>query len=219
MTYKNTYIKDVENYFLSHVGKGIMLSPKEYDLIMRWKSRGVPKEILFKGISKAIDNCNKKIGKNEFPKSLIYCAYFIEEEIKNYWSMNENKSNKLDSKPNDFIEKILDKLAKLITSEKRENIRKHYIEARNKLSYLIDSKEEDIFKTLENIEDEFYESIFQSLLESEKERIITEAKDRISKRSRFMTEKARGESILAFRNEILARDYELKNILSYEWYI
>lgn len=215
MTYKKTYLKDVENYFLFHIGKGIMLSPKEYELIMKWKNRGVPKEVVFKGISKAIDSFKKKIGRNEFPKSLIYCAHFIEEEIKNYWSMNKKKSDKLESKPNDYIEKIVDRLAKIVLSEKRENIRKHYIEARKRISYLINSDEEDIFKTLENVENEFYESIFQNLPQAEKERINSKAENMIGKRSRFMTEKARRESILAFRNEILARDYELNSIISY----
>ena len=215
MTYKNTYVKDVENYFLYHVGKGIMLSPKEYELIMKWKSRGVPKEVVFKGISRGIDNYKKKIERSGFPRSLIYCASFIEEEIINYSYRSQIESAMIELKPNDFIEKILDRLVKIIMSEKREDIRNHYIEARKEIALMRDSEEEDIFKALENIENQFYESIFQNLQQTEKERINSEAENMISKRSRSMTEKARRESVLAFRNEILARDYELKSIISY----
>jgi len=215
MVLQNTYLKDVEDYFLSHAGKGIMLSPKEYELIVKWKGRGIPKEVVFKGISNAIDNYKNKAGRNESPKSLIHCAHFIEEEIKRYSSVNINKSKKLESKPNDFIEKILDRLAKIIRSEERENIRKHYMEARKGISLMSDLEDEDIFKALENIENQFYESIFQNLQQTEKERINSEAENMISKRSRSMTEKAHRESVLAFRNEILARDYELKSIISY----
>ncbi len=215
MTYKNTYVKDVENYFLYHVGKGIMLSPKEYELIMKWKSRGVPKEVVFKGISRAIDNYKKKIERSGFPRSLIYCASFIEEEIKNYSYRSQIESAMIELKPNDFIKRVVNRLANLIASEKREMIRMHYIEARKKVSDLISLNDEGIFKMLEEIEEEFYESFFQSLPQSEQERIISKAKEMISKRSSFMTERAHRESVLAFRNEILARDYELKSIISY----
>src|SRR3990172_5023704 len=210
MTYKNTYAKDVESYFLFHVGKGIMLSPKEYELIMKWKSRGV-----FKGISRAIDNYRKKIERSGFPRSLIYCASFIEEEIKNYSYRSQTESAMIELKPNDFIQRVVNRLANLIASEKREMIRRHYIEARKKVSDLINLNDEGIFKMLEEIEEEFYESFFQSLSESEQERIISKANEMISKRSRFMTERAHRESVLAFRNEILARDYELKSIILY----
>ena len=192
-----------------------MLSPKEYELIMKWKSRGVPKEVVFKGISRAIDNYRKKIERSGFPRSLIYCASFIEEEIKNYSYRSQTESAMIELKPNDFIQRVVNRLANLIASEKREMIRRHYIEARKKVSDLINLNDEGIFKMLEEIEEEFYESFFQSLTESEQERIISKAEEMISKRSRFMTERARRESVLAFRNEILERDYELKSIISY----
>jgi hypothetical protein len=220
MSYKNSYIKDIENYFLNHITKGIMLSPKEYALIIKWKGRGVPKEVIYKGISRALKNYNKKISKSEFPRNLVFYASFIEEEIRNYTTGKENKPNKiLSGTTDDFIQKILDRLAKIINSEQRRFIREHYTEVRKKVSILISSKDEDMFKMLENIESEFYESIFRSLPKAEKERIITEATYMIGKRIRFMTEQARSESVLSFRNEILTRDYELKNILSYEWYV
>ena len=46
------YIKEVENYFLSHAGKGIMLSSADYNLIKEWKGRKVPKEVVLKGINR-----------------------------------------------------------------------------------------------------------------------------------------------------------------------
>src|SRR5574341_1203534 len=154
MTYKNTYVKDVENYFLYHVGKGIMLSPKEYELIIKWKSRGVPKEVVFKGIIRAIDNYKKKIEKSGFPRSLIYCASFIEDEIKNYSYRSQIESAVIELKPNDLIKRVVNGLANLIASEKREMIRRHYIEVRKKVSELISLNDEGIFKMLEEIEEE-----------------------------------------------------------------
>ncbi len=191
-----------------------MLSSKDYDLIMKWEARGVPKEVVYKGISKAIEKLRKKTARSEFPRSLVYYASFIEDEIRNYKNIQENKSDKIESKPTVFIQRILDRLAKIITSEKRDNVRKHYMETRKRVSDLLNSNDEDVFTILENIEKEFYESLFQSLALSEQERIISNAEGMINSRSRFMTERAHRESILSFRNEIMKKDYELIKIVS-----
>lgn len=192
-----------------------MLSPRDYDLIVRWKRRGVPKEIIYRGINKALENLKKKKGSSQFPRNFSECAPSIEEEIRNYWSVKEGKSG-VELGRNDLIEKIAERLASIIKSEKREEIRKHYIEARKRVLGLMNSGK-DIFKSLENIEEEFYEVFFQTLPQEEKERIEQMAEGMIDKkREHLMSEKARCESISSFRNEMLRRDYELKNIFSYD---
>jgi hypothetical protein len=215
MAYKNSYINEVQNHFLFLIGRGIMLSPKDYDLIVKWKRRGVPKEIIYRGINKALENLKKKKGSDQFPRSFSECALYIEEEIRNYSSVRENKSS-IELRRSDLIEKVADRLAAIITSEKREEIRKHYIEARKRVLGLMNSGQ-DIFKSLESIEEEFYEIFFQTLTQEEKERIEQMAEGMIDKkRERLMSDKARCESVSSFRNEILRRDYELKNIFSYD---
>jgi len=215
MAYKNSYINDVQNHFLFLIGRGIMLSPRDYDLIVKWKRRGVPKEIIYRGINKALENLKKKKGSVQFPRSFSECAPYIEEEIRNYSSGRENKSS-IELGRSDLIEKVADRLAAIIRSEKREEIRKHYIEARKRVLGLMNSGQ-DIFKSLESIEEDFYEIFFQTLTQEEKERIEHMAEGMIDKkRERLMSEKARGESVSSFRNEILRRDYELNNVFSYD---
>ncbi len=218
MTYGNSYIKAVENHFLFLVGKGIMLSPRDYDLIGQWKKRGIPKEIVYKGINKALEDFRKKKGDSELPRALAYCVLSIEEEISNYRKITEDKPARSELSKKHIIESIVQRLAKIIKSEKREKIRGHYTEARNMVFGLLsNSSEKDIFKPLENIEEEFYESFFQTLPKGEKDRIKQMAEGMIDKkREHLMSEKAHYESVLSFRNEILKRDYELKNIISYD---
>jgi hypothetical protein len=215
MAYKNSYIGDIQNHFLFLIGRGIMLSPRDYDLIVKWKMRGVPKEIIYRGINKALENLKKRKGSDQFPRSLSECALSIEEEIRNYLSVKENKSS-IELSRSDLIEKVAGRLAAIIKSEKREEIGKHYIEARKRVLGLMNSGK-DIFKSLENIEQEFYEIFFQTLPQKEKERIEQMAEGLIDKKRKYlMTEKAHRESILSFRNEILRRDYELNNVFSYD---
>lgn len=215
MVYKNSYISDIQNYFLFMVGRGIMLSPRDYDLIMKWEIRGAPREIIYRGIKRAIEDLKKKKGNDCFPKSLGECVPFVEEEIRNYQSNRENKSV-VELTRSEIIKKITGKLATIITNEKRENVRQHYIEVRKMILDLTDSNK-DIFKAIENIEEESYEIFFQTLPQEEKKRIWQMAEGMIdNKRKHLMTEKARRESVLSFRNEILRRDYKLGRIYSYE---
>lgn len=65
------YIKEIETYFLTLAGEGIMLSSFDYSLIQDWKKRDIPKEIVYKGISRAFTEKggNKKNGSGT-PRSL-----------------------------------------------------------------------------------------------------------------------------------------------------
>ena|ERR1700752_1473195 len=225
MTYKNSYIKEVEKHFLFLIGKGIMLSPKDYDFIMKWKKREIPKEIIYKGINKALENFKKKKGGDQFPRTLAYCALSIEEEIRNYRDVTEGKSDKSEFSKDHIIEKVSERIAKIISSERREEIRRHYIEARKRVLNLMnlprgskqdepDSNKENIFKLLELIQESLYENFFLSLQKSEREKIGQDAEGMIDKRNRFATSKARRATFLSFRNEMLKTNYRLKNILS-----
>jgi len=212
VAYRNSYIIDIQNHFLFLVGRGIMLSPRDYDLIVRWKRRGVPKEIIYRGINKAIENLKKKKGSGRLPRNFSECAPSIEEEIMNY---RTGKSD-IELSRSDLIERVVKKLALVITSEKNERIRRHYIEIRRRVMDLAKSNE-NIFRALEKIEQESYEAFFQALPQEEREEIEQVALGMIDKkREHLMTEKARHESILSFRNEILRRDYKLRNVFAYD---
>lgn len=212
----NTYVKDIEKYFLNLKGEGIMLSPKEYNLIVDWKARSVPKEIIYKGIRRAfteLTDTDKEI-KPKF-RSLTQCAMYVEELFEKYIINHKEKANESSASSPDFIKDIVDRLNKTIKSEKRENVRKLYINSRNRVLELAHADEDDIFKQLRKIEKDFYEDFFKSIPESKRKKIMLEAKNNLRKRSRFMTDKALDESILSYRNEILSTDYYIKKILEY----
>lgn len=53
------YLKDIEKYFHSLAGKGIMLSSMDYSLILEWRNKEIPKEVILKGINRAFENSKK----------------------------------------------------------------------------------------------------------------------------------------------------------------
>jgi len=190
-----------------------MLSSKDYNLITNWKRRGVPVEIVLRGIRNAVQSCGKE--KNDaFPLSLSHFADSVEKEIAAYRRAKKDKSAVFKLNENEFIARLAQRLADIIKSEKRENIRRRYIAVRRRIMSLAGLKGADVFRKLDRLEDEFYESFFQSLPEAEKEGVKLKAENMIAGRIRFMTDRARQESLLSFRNEIIRKDYKLASVVS-----
>ncbi|MFQ5787261.1 MAG: hypothetical protein ACE5H1_04705, partial [Thermodesulfobacteriota bacterium] len=148
-------------------------------------------------------------------RSLTQCAIYVEELFEKYRINHKEKAYESSDSSPDFIKYIVDRLNKTIKSEKRENVRKLYINSRNRILELAHAEEDDIFKQLRKIEKDFYEDFFKSIPESKRKKIMLEAKNNLRKRSRFMTDKALDESILSYRNEILSKDYYIKKIVEY----
>lgn len=214
MAYKSSYVKEIEEYFISLVGKGIMLSPKDYDLILNWKKKKIPKEVVFKGISKAFDQNFSEKSNDRFLPSLYQIASVVEEAIGSYRAnAREEPSAGLDS-DEVVVQKIVERLNEIIKSESRGKVRGNYIHARKRILALINRDSEHTSKTIEQIEEDFFEDFFRSLSKTETDKIMLEAEDKGNRRSRFMTERARRESVISFRNETLRRKYGLKNIVS-----
>jgi hypothetical protein len=77
-THAAARIKEIESYFLTLAGEGIMLSPIDYSLIQDWKKRHVPREVVLKGINRAFSETGTKSkGAGVPPRSLKQCASFV----------------------------------------------------------------------------------------------------------------------------------------------
>ena len=213
MAYKTSYLKEIEGYFLSLMGKGIMLSSKDYDLILNWRKRKIPKEIVLKGIRNAFSaGLMEKKGADR-AISLSQVASYVEEEISDYRITAGGESSEGMDSGHKKIAGIIERLNNIIKSEKREMVRSHYLKARNKLLQLLHAKRDDVYEVLEQIEEDFYNDFFGTLPKKEQDKIKMEAERKISGRARQMTEKARRDSLLSVRNELLKREYGLSNIL------
>ena len=193
-----------------------MLSPREYELILKWKTQSIPKEIVFRGVRNAFAQQTKNFDqKDRKIKSLTQCGKFVEELFRKDKFVRESEGQELGGVGDSIINDIIDRLNRIIKSEKREIIRKEYIVARNKILNIIKSNVGDALESLKNIEAEFFDCLFQSASERERQEIIEESEGEVKKRARFMTEKARKESLLSFRNESLVRRLNISKIINY----
>ena len=189
-----------------------MLSPKEYDLIVNWRARSVPKEIVIMGIRRSFEKgfTDEHDRKRNF-RSLTQCAAYVEELIREYKSSQQSDLSEANYGNKDVITLILDKLNRIIISEKRDLVRRHYIKSRKRVLDLLKEDRSDIFRVLREIEEEFFEDFFQSISEGDRRKIMQEAEENISKRERFMIKRAQVESLISFRNELLMKEFQLIN--------
>jgi hypothetical protein len=208
------YLKDIEKYFLSLAGKGIMLSSMDYSLILEWRNKEIPKEVILKGINRAFENSQKIHGKDASSiRNLKQCVEHINNSIEEFRPIigkNRDKDYSLDT--GDTLANIVNQLNKFIESEKKENIKRHYIDMKEHLLTSADKSNPNILSLCVKIEEESLQTLFMKLSESEREQILLEAKNILGDRARHMTEQALEESIVSFRNEIISNKYCLKNI-------
>ena len=218
MEHDSNYIKDVENYFLSLAGEGIMLSSVDYNLIMEWRNKEIPKEVVFKGINKAFQDFKSKEGQGQkSARNLKRCATYIQESIEEYSPIIGRTYGELESlEANENLEALLGRLSTLLKSAKDDTSGRYYDNLKDKISSLIKTAGEDTIAYIPGIEEQCLNDLFSSLSDSERESISIEAKAMLGNRVKHMTNEALEESITSFRNELLTTKYKLKSLISNE---
>ncbi len=218
MTDSGGYIRDVEKYFLSLAGEGIMLSSEDYTVISKLRDRQIPKEVVLRGISRAFEklNADDDDGKNRV-RSMKQCSSFIEESIEEYSPLKERKISEESNKEHTgIIGEAAQKLGGYINEEKRTDVRDYYIMLRNRVLDLEGAPEENVLGRILSIEADCLEKFFNALPEEERSTIALDAETRVKGRGRYMTEKAFSESVISFRNEIIHNKYGVKYLYSYD---
>jgi|GEM_PF-784880 len=218
MTQSGRYIKDVERYFISLAGEGIMLSSEDYALISKLRDRKVPKEVVLRGINRAFKKLNVEDdkGKNRI-RSMRQCYSFIEESIDEYSPLKERKiSRETNRGRTGIIGEAAGKLSDFINEEKKASVRDYYIIFRNRVLELEHVEEDNALGAIISLEADCLEQFFNSLTDEERQSIALDAELRVKGRGRYMTEKAFAESIISFRNEIIHNKYGVRSLYSYD---
>ena len=156
----DTFIKDIENYFLTLSGKGFMVSSKDYHLIKEWMERGLSKEQIFKGIRDAFEQQTGDKIRN---------IYDCKEHVEN----SEIKLNKSELVENDFLEsksyinKLINNFDQLITKERNPNLLKLHNRCKSQLLKLnADSK--NLFEKINKIEEKYFNQFLEYLEQKDK---------------------------------------------------
>jgi hypothetical protein len=198
------YVKDIERYFLALTGKGIMLSPRDYSMILEWQKRKIPKEAVLQGIRIAFKEGSRK-GRGGL--SLSSCAPFV-ERVARVWKRGEEVGREEASRAEQIKASVIERVGDAIRKEKDRRVKSVYIHVREKILG-IKATEEEFFLAIGEVEGWMYEEFFKRLSDAEREEVLSQAEKLASNRREFVTEKAFRESLLFFRNLVLKRKYGL----------
>ena len=79
------YFTEIEDEFVRRRGRHILISPLDWSLIEMWKTRGIPLDVVLRGINSSFDNFDKASRKRANKvNSLLYCQQAVEAQYEQY---------------------------------------------------------------------------------------------------------------------------------------
>lgn len=208
MSSDSEYLKDIERYFLWLKGSGVMLSSRDYNLVLEWKNRGIPKDKVINGIKRAVETDPKSV------KSLYNCRFFVEGT--NETSEKANVETCSDNDQITHINNIISRIENLLSNETSNRLVDQYSRYRPKIEALKNENSSRVFPLLQRLENEYFDSFFNSLTTEEKYNIRHEATSLIPENTSFLNDRVREDTVRAFRNELIEKRYGLVNIFEYD---
>ncbi|PYP91275.1 MAG: hypothetical protein DMG65_08340 [Candidatus Angelobacter sp. Gp1-AA117] len=71
------YFTEVEMHFCQRRGRGLQVSPLDWELIGTWKDAGIPLEAVLRGIDSTFDRYDRRPSKTKKVNGLAYCSQEI----------------------------------------------------------------------------------------------------------------------------------------------
>jgi len=75
------YLVTVEQFFLTLKDSGLALSATDYDLIQQWEGRGIPVNVVCRGIENGVAEFDRQNSRQSSRVGLSYLKVFVEEEM------------------------------------------------------------------------------------------------------------------------------------------
>ena len=212
---ERNYVTEIERYFFSLSGKGIMLSARDYGFIRELGRRSVSRETVMKGIDYAFGERERRgAGK---PRDLFAIREEIERYVKSRVSEPEPEPPR--SRGGTFaerkmIETVVRNLDRVIMEEDRKKLREKYRDLRGLVAQAGGEDSANLYRKFGSLWRGFLEDVFSGLSGEERERITAAAEDRLPPESKFYDGDAREKTLLAFREEILLETLGIKNVFT-----
>ena len=85
-TENQNYLVTVEQFFLTLKDSGLALSATDYDLIQQWEGRGIPVNVVCRGIENGVEELGRQNTRQPSRMGLSYLKVFVEEEMEKFQS-------------------------------------------------------------------------------------------------------------------------------------
>jgi RNAse (barnase) inhibitor barstar len=208
---EDSYIKSIEKYFLTHLGKGIMLSYSDYELIASWKDKNIPLETIMEGIREAFSDYGNinSLNKETKIRNLNSISSYVDKSIKMYLEIENIDCKIEDNSSNNYINNIIKSINQNIEEIEDKRVLEKVLKYKNLLINLNSEKNYESFNIINEQENRLYDDIFNLLSESDKNKILTKCENKLKNNSNI-TNHAYRKSITSFRNEIVKDMFNLK---------
>jgi len=208
---EDSYIKSIEKYFLTHLGKGIMLSYSDYELIASWKDKNIPLETIMEGIREAFSDYGNinSLNKETKIRNLNSISSYVDKSIKMYLEIENIDCKIEDNSSNNYINNIIKSINQNIEEIEDKRVLEKVLKYKYLLINLNSEKNYESFNIINEQENRLYDDIFNLLSESDRNKILTKCENKLKNNSNI-TNHAYRKSITSFRNEIVKDMFNLK---------
>ncbi len=199
MSQSDTFVKDIENYFLTLCGKGVMVSSSDYYLISKWQDMGLSKERVIKGITDAFE---QKTGKNI--RSICDCKEQVESSGS---ELNERRSVAAGSlEVRLYIKDLSDNFNRLIKAERSSDLRKLHSEFKAGLLGL-DVSEKNVFEKVNEMEAEYFDRIYRCLYKVHSETFKDDVERFLASRDDYVNERSKEKLLHTYLKNLIIEKY------------
>lgn len=210
---ERNYIADIERYFLGLAGKGLMLSARDYGFIRELGERSVSKEMVIKAIAYGFEK-RRQTGARD-PRGLFNIRQEIEEYLKTQSAEPERAEPETAAfARSSIIEQVLKRLDKIIIEEKEDHIREKYERLRERVCETDGTGSANMYRQFDSLWRDFVEDVFSGLSAERQNQITAAAQSRLPDEAKLYDESARGETLKAFRDEIVCETLGINNVFT-----
>lgn len=94
------YLREIEARFVALRGRGFMLSPRDVQLVERWRARGIPVRIALGAVEEGVERYRANTPKGTpLPSSLAYFAGHVEDAAARWRELNPGAGSRSGSAP------------------------------------------------------------------------------------------------------------------------
>lgn len=207
------YVKEVERFLVEKRNSGLMIFHKEWLLIEKWESMGIPVNIVKEGIDNAIEGLNfSKKGKLLTVPTLECC----EKYVLKYWKdFKENKTGKQDlfeerKEPENYNQNFLNFLQSL-----RRKIEEEMKALEKKNLSIAEELKEILFSGIEKIEEKTKGLKIKSIeklieeIESLDSMVLNKTKQLIDEKTLSSLREECEKKLLPYRKKMEDKDYNV----------
>ena len=195
------YIDTIQAFFLEMTGRGAMLSSRDLQLILEWRSRGASTAVICKGVEQAMRE------QRDLPRDIWGCRYSVEKLVGP--AATEAPAPKVPTPAEDVLTAAMKRIEEAGKEADRETFKAAYRKAWRRLKEL---DTEDSFEAVFQVEESLLEHYWAALAASERQEITDMIAEEMTRFGQ-MSQSAKQQHEVARRRRLLQRDFGLIPLL------